>query len=86
MKENRTARLEMRIRPSEKENILRAAKRCGLPVTKYVLKCCSGVEPRQKPPDAFWDILNDLANLGRNMDETQRMQLGEIILSLQELI
>lgn len=85
MKENKIARLEMRIRPADKERLTRAAARSGMSVTTYVLQCCKGHEPRQKPPDAFWTALNDLSAFGEKLPEHLRRELAQIILHFQEV-
>ena len=78
------ARLELRLSREDKARIEKAAKKCGLSVKKYVLRCCKGKEVRAKPPDEFWQILNHLYAYCENMDEEERMQLAELILKLQE--
>ena len=78
------ARLELRLSREDKVRIEKAAKKCGISVKKYVLRCCKGKEVRQKPPDEFWQILDHLYNYCDNMDEEERMQLAELILKLQE--
>lgn len=60
MKDNKTARLEMHIRPGDKAKIMKAAKRSGISVAEYVLQCCKAHSPKEKPPDEFWNLLNEL--------------------------
>jgi len=60
LKDNKTARLEMRIRPGDKAKIMKAAKRSGISVAEYVLQCCKSHPPKEKPPDEFWNLLNEL--------------------------
>lgn len=86
MKENKIARLEMRIRPAEKERLLRAAKRSGVSVTTYVLQCCKDYASKEKPPDSFWEALNDLSAFGEKLPEHLRRELAQIILRLQEVV
>ena len=60
MNDNKTARLEMRIRPGDKAKIMKAAKRSGISVAEYVVQCCKAHPPKEKPPDEFWNLLNEL--------------------------
>jgi len=39
LKDNKTARLEMRIRPGDKARIMKAAQRSGISVAEYVVQC-----------------------------------------------
>ena len=78
------ARLELRLSREDKTRIEKAARKCGLSVKEYVLRCCKGKEVRQKPPEEFWQILNYLYNYCDHMDEEERMQLAELILKFQE--
>ena len=50
----------MRIRPGDKAKIMKAAKRSGISVAEYVVQCCKAHPPKEKPPDEFWNLLNEL--------------------------
>ena len=78
------ARLELRLSREDKVRIEKAARKCGVSVKEYVLRCCKGKEVRQKPPEEFWQILDHLYDFCENMDEEERMQFAELILKLQE--
>ena len=80
------ARLELRLSREDKAKIEKAAKKCGLSVKEYVLRCSKGKEVRARPPDEFWQILNYLYAYCDNMDEEDRMQFAELILKLQEAL
>lgn len=84
MKDNKTARLELRVQPAEKEKIQRAAKRSGLSVTGYVLQCCFKREPGNKPPDAFWALLEQLYDLVDDLSPERQEELLGLMLQLQE--
>ena len=60
MKKNDT-RLQLRLSLKEKEKIERNAKRCGMSVSGYVRQCCLGRETRCRPPDVFWELLEEFA-------------------------
>ena len=57
------ARIEIRIKPKEKEAVCRIAKACGLPVSEYMLKRALGYEPKAVQPDAFFDFYGKLCEL-----------------------
>ena len=84
MKENKTARLELRLRQADKERILKAAALCGLSASGYVLQCCSRKEPRVRPPDEFWNLLNELYTVFDELSPEKQEILAKLILRLQE--
>lgn len=59
------ARIEIRVKPKDKEKIKQIATKCGLTVSEYVLQRALGYEPKVLPPDAFYvfnEILSELLN------------------------
>ena len=54
------ARIEIRVKPKEKEAVSRIAKACGLSVSEYMLKRALGYEPKAVQPDAFFDFYGKL--------------------------
>ena len=86
MKNNKTARLVMRIRPGDKAKIMKAAKRSGISVAEYVLQCCKAHPPKGKPPDEFWNLLNDLYTVFDELSPEKQEKLAQLILRLQEVI
>ncbi len=42
------------------------AKRCGLTLSKYLVKRALGYEPRAVPPDAFYDFYGELCKLSNS--------------------
>lgn len=57
------ARIELRVKPKEKETVCRIAKVCGLSVSEYVLKRALGYAPKAVQPDAFFDFYGKLCEL-----------------------
>ncbi len=86
MKDNKTARLEMRIRPGDKAKIMKAAKRSGISVAEYVLQCCKAHPPKEKPLDEFWNLLNELYTVFDELSPEKQEKLAQLILRLQEVI
>ena len=86
MKDNKTARLEMRIRPGDKARIMKAAQRSGLSVAEYVVGCCKKYPPKERPPDEFWDLLNELYTVFDELSPEKQEKLAQLILRLQEAV
>ena len=85
MKKNDT-RLQLRLSLKEKEKIERNAQRCGMSVSGYVRQCCLGREPRSKPPDVFWELLEELYAIAAFLPMSEQQWLSGLILRLQEAV
>lgn len=83
MKKNNT-RLQLRLSLKEKEKIERNAQRCGMSVSGYVRQCCLGREPRTRPPDVFWELLEELYTITALLPIPEQERLSGLILRLQE--
>ena len=57
------ARIDIRVKPKDKEKIKRIAEKCNLPVSEYIVQRALGYEPRTVLPDAFFDFYNKLCEL-----------------------
>lgn len=86
MKVNKTARLEMRVRPGDKAKIVKAANRSGTSVAEYVVGCCKACPPKEKPPDEFWNLLNELYTVFDELSPEKQEKLAQLILRLQEAV
>lgn len=85
MKKNDT-RLQLRLSQKEKEIIERNAQRCGMSVSGYVRQCCLGREPRSRPPDVFWELLEELYAIAALLPMPEQQRLSGLILRLQEAV
>lgn len=85
MQKNDT-RLQLRLSQKEKEKIERSAKRCGMSVSRYVRQCCLGKEPRPRPPDVFWELLDALYSITALLPVPEQERLSVLILRLQEAV
>ena len=85
MKKNDT-RLQLRLSLKEKEQIERSARRCGISVSRYVRQCCLGREPKSRPPDVFWELLEELYAITALLPITEQERLSSLILRLQEAV
>ena len=57
------ARIDIRVKPKEKEKIKRLAEKCNLSVSEYVVQRALGYEPRTVLPDVFFDFYNKLCEI-----------------------
>ena len=57
------ARIEIRVKPKEKEKIKQLAEKCNLPFSEYVVQRALGYAPRTVQPDVFFDFYNKLCEL-----------------------
>lgn len=57
------ARIDIRVKPKDKEKIKRLAEKCNLSVSEYVVQRALGYAPRAVQPDAFFDLYNKLCEL-----------------------
>lgn len=85
MKKNDT-RLQLRLSQKGKEKIERNAKRCGMSVSRYVRQCCLGREPKGRPPDVFWELLEELYTITALLPIPEQERLTGLILRLQEAV
>ncbi len=85
MKKNDT-RLQLRLSQKEKEKIERNAKHCGMSVSRYVRQCCLEKEPRSRPPDVFWELLDALYTITALLPVPEQERLSMLILRLQEAV
>ena len=75
------ARIEIRVKPKEKDKIKWLAKKCNLPLSEYVVQRALGYEPRTVLPDVFFDFYNklcELCNLSDLASETESKLLSLI--------
>ncbi len=85
MKKNDT-RLQLRLSLNEKEKMERNARRCGMSVSGYVRQCCLGREPKGRPPDVFWELLEELYTITALLPIPEQQRLSGLILRLQEAV
>lgn len=68
MKENKEARVYVRLTRREKEHIGRYATACGLPIAEYMRKRALGYSPKPAVPDAFYSFYEKLCELCNTID------------------
>ncbi len=79
------ARIEIRVKPKEKEKIKRLAEKCNLSVSQYVVQRALGYEPREVLPDAFFDFYGKLCEV-RNTEGALSPEAENALLDLIDRI
>lgn len=74
------ARIEIRVKPKEKDKIKRFAEKCNLSVSEYVVQRALGYEPRTVQPDVFFDFYNKLCELCNSSEITPEIESGLLAL------
>lgn len=71
------ARIELRVKPKDKERIVKTAKQCGLSTSEYVLQRALGYTPKTVNPDAFYHFYGKLCEL-LNRELTPELQAAAL--------
>lgn len=74
------ARIDIRVKPKEKDKIKRLAEKCNLSVSEYMVQRALGYEPRTVLPDAFFDFYNKLCELCNSADLTPETESKLLVL------
>lgn len=64
------ARIDIRVKPKDKEKIKRLAEKCNLSLSEYVVQRALGYEPKTVLPDVFFDFYNKLCELCNTVEIT----------------
>lgn len=64
------ARIDIRVKPKDKEKIKRIAEKCNLSVSEYVVQRALGYAPQTVQPDVFFDFYNKLCQLCNSSEIT----------------
>lgn len=86
IKNNRTARLDIRLKPEEKEKIEKSARGCGLSLTEYVISSCLEKGLKSKSPEELWELFDELYSVIDELPEDWQQKLARLIINLQEAI
>lgn len=68
MKEEKV-RIRVRLTEEEKAKLERNSALCGLTQSEYVRQLCRGVHPKPKPPDVFWELMEELYKAHSDLKE-----------------
>ena len=94
MKEEKV-RIKVRLTEEEKEQLERNSALCGLTQSEYVRQLCRGIHPKPKPPDAFWQLMDELYKAHSDLKECAKYEpsalelcteIERLVLDLQEAI
>ena len=94
MKEEKV-RIKVRLTEEEKEKLERNSALCGLSQSEYVRQLCRGVQPKPKPPDVFWQLMDELYKAHFDLKECAKFEpsalnlcaeIEQLVLDLQEVI
>ena len=59
MKEEKV-RIRVRLTEEENQKLEHDSALCGLSQSEYVRQLCRGIRPKPKPPEVFWQMMNEL--------------------------
>ncbi len=88
-------RIKVRLTEEEKKKLERNSALCGLTQSEYVRQLCRGIRPKPKPPDVFWELMDELYKAHSNLKECAKYEpsalklcaeIEQMVLDLQEVI
>ena len=94
MKEEKV-RIKVRLTEEENEKLKQNSTLCGLTQSEYVRQLCKDIRPKPKPPEAFWELMNELyrvhsaLRLCAKYEPSAReicTEIEQLVLTLQEVI
>ena len=78
------ARIEIRVKPKDKEKIKKIADKCNLSVSEYVVQRSLRYEPKTVLPDVFFDFYNKLCELCNTSELTPEVE-SKLLLLIDEI-
>lgn len=78
------ARIDIRVKPKDKEKIKRIAEKCNSSVSEYVVQRALGYSPRTVQPDVFFDFYNKLCELCNTSELTPEVE-SKLLLLIDEI-
>ena len=94
MKEEKV-RIKVRLTEEEKEKLERSSALCGLTLSEYVRQLCRDIHPKPKPPNVFWELMEELYKAHSDLKECAKYEpsalnlcaeIEQLLLDLQEVI
>lgn len=77
-------RIEIRVKPKEKDKIKHIAEKCNLSISEYLVQRALGYEPKTVPPDVFFDYYNKLCELCNSDNLTPETE-SKLLLLIDEI-
>ena len=78
------ARIEIRVKPKEKEKIKQLAEKCNLSVSEYIVQRALGYEPKMVLPNVFFDFYNKLCELCNTTEITPETE-NKLLMLIDEI-
>lgn len=78
------ARIEIRVKPKDKDKIKRLADKCNLSVSEYVVQRALGYAPKTVQPDVFFDFYNKLCEFCNTAKFTHEVE-SKLLALLDEI-
>ena len=94
MKEEKV-RIKVRLTGEEKEKLEHSSALCGLTQSEYVRQLCRGIHPKPKPPNVFWELMDELYKAHSDLKECAKYEssalklcaeIERLMLDLQEVV
>lgn len=94
MKEEKV-RIKVYLTEEEKQKLEHDSALCGLSQSEYVRQLCRGIHPKPKPPEVFWQMMNELYQIHSALRECGKYEpsafeicaeIERLVLDLQEAI
>ena len=87
MKEEKV-RIKVRLTEEENEKLKQNSTLCGLTQSEYVRQICKGICPKPKPPEAFWELMNELYKVHSALRQCAKYEppAGEICADIEQLV
>ena len=92
---NEKVRIRVRLTEEENQKLEHHSALCGLSQSEYVRQLCRGIRPKPKPPEAFWQMMNELYQIHSTLRECGKYEpsahkictdIERLVLDLQEAI
>ena len=94
MKEEKV-RIKVRLTEEENEKLKQNSALCGLTQSEYVRQLCRDICPKPKPPEAFWELMNEMYKVhsalrlcAKYVPSTGEIctEIEQLVLDLQEVV
>lgn len=83
----RTVQLNIRLTQAEHDLLTRNSRRAGLPTSGYLRMLLHGCQPKETPPEAYYETMNALMDFYKDLEREQdRQTLQAIILAFQRQV
>ena len=92
---NEKVRIRVRLTEEENQKLEHDSALCGLSQSEYVRQLCRGIHPKPKPPNVFWELMDELCKAHSDLKECAKYEpsavelcaeIERLVLDLQEAI